>query len=111
MVLLDRSGSLNASNPCRPFREAAAGLIRRFREGTDRAGLILFSSDAAEVLPMTDRFREPAATALSGGSCRGWTDTNSAFDLAVSRLSASSAEHLRVILIITDGQPSTLTLD
>jgi hypothetical protein len=110
VMVVDRSGSLQASGSCAPLIAAATNFVHQFASGRDNVGLVTFASSTFVNFPISDTFQtaNPNIASIIGNiSCAGSTSTAmglwSGYDQLVS-LNQPGA--LNVILLFTDGQPT-----
>jgi Mg-chelatase subunit ChlD len=114
MLLIDRSGSMNAngSNPPQPLTEVkrAAGAFADLLQKNDRGGLVSFSTQASNPLDLeltSDRIALKDAVSRISIASGGIQQTNIADAIAGARDELLSVRHTegsrRVIVMLTDG--------
>jgi Flp pilus assembly protein TadG len=111
MMVLDRSGSMQANGGCTPMKNAAASFIQKFTPGRDRIGIITFSDTALVIRPVTnfDTVLPPLINAIS---CVGNTNTSQAVSLGYNELYAQQLPGaLNVLMVMTDGLPNSMTMN
>ncbi len=115
ILVLDRSTSMNnSSGSCTALVSSAQNFVSRFANGRDRLGLVTFSSTAhVDFAPsLTFSTGSPTLTSvLSTLYCAGFTSTAEGLNLGYYQITNVIAQPgaLNVILLFTDGQPSSLT--
>jgi Flp pilus assembly protein TadG len=118
ILLLDRSSSMNnSSGACSALIASAQSFVARFTNGRDSLGLVTFSSIANIDFQPSDQFKTVSpnlTTVLSTLKCSGYTSTAEGLHTAhqlIKGLGSASAGALNVILLFTDGSPSSITAD
>lgn len=115
MMVLDRSGSMNANGGCPAMKAAAASFASRFANFRDRVGMVSFSTDYRVDFALQDPpgdFQNsgtgvPARAAAL--NCSGATATGSAYWQGYEQLKLiNEGGALNIILLMTDGQPNTV---
>ena len=123
MVVIDCSGSMSGNDPYFNYtyknteyigsektvytcyrKLAAENFISAQGEG-DRTGIILFSSGARLVCPLTNT-KSDAITALNNINSSGGTNFNDAISKSVNVLIESESNSKKMILFMSDGQAS-----
>lgn len=111
MMVLDRSGSMNASGSCTPMKAAAAAFVGQFSPGRDYVGLVTFSTDAQLNNPASQNFTA-VTTSINNIVCGGSTNTTQALMQAYRELiHLNSPNALNVVLLFTDGQPTVTPIN
>ena len=114
VLVMDRSGSLQASGSCAPMIAAASGFVNNFAEQRDYLGLVTFASSSYYMdYPIATNFKSSTpslSSIINTITCVG--GTGSAAGLwsgytALAQLNQPGA--LNVIVFFTDGQPTALT--
>ncbi len=115
MMVVDRSGSLAASNSCGPLQQAAIGFVNKFANGRDNVGLITFASSSWADFPLANNFITAAPnvpTIIDNIVCAGSTSSAQALWQAYSQLvTLNQTGALNIILFFTDGQPTGVVVD
>lgn len=120
MMVLDASGSMKEY--FQPLGASLKELIGQFK--TDRLGLIIFSGEAQQSLPLTDDYTELAevSTAMAtkdptqfrneyAYGVAGGTDISSGLYLASIKMANIPAERTKIVLLMSDGEQTTSTKD
>lgn len=108
-LIIDKSGSMNATDPSK-MRETAANIFIDLLSPEDNLGIISFSTEAVEVQPMTN-IGETGKAAIKGNlvgklDADGDTDYQKAFQRAYEQLNSIDDENVKkVIVFLTDGNP------
>lgn len=117
MMVIDRSGSLQAADACDDLEEAAMAFSGLFANGRDRMGFVTFAGDYRVDYPMTKNFKQSPSVndeldKLFPGGCNGWTGSAQALYRGYEEL-AKVAEPgaLNILVFFTDGWPNTITAD
>ena len=115
MLVIDRSGSLEASGSCDDLESASKAFTGLFANQRDRMGLITFGGTYKLDYAMTKNFKQsPKLTdqidVLYPGGCSGWTGSAQALWIGYQQLVAlNEPGALNAIVFFTDGQPNTVT--
>jgi Flp pilus assembly protein TadG len=113
VLVMDRSGSLNANAGCPAVKMAATDFITKFAEGRDYLGLVTFATTS-----WVDYAAQP--TFKSGGydmdeilgnlSCDGWTNSSQGLWDGYSELvRLNQPNAMNVIVFFSDGNPTVYT--
>ncbi len=112
MMVIDRSGSLQASGSCPSVKLAAASFVDQFASGRDNIGLVTFAFTSFVNFPIANTFATATPdvkTLINGITCAGSTSTAMALWKAYQQLiSLNQPGALNVILLFTDGQPTAV---
>lgn len=106
IMVIDRSGSMSASNSCTPMKAAASAFVGQFAPSRDYVGLITFSTDV-QINNAASQSFSTVTTNINSIVCSGSTNTTQGLSMAyreLIRLNQPAA--LNVILLFTDGQPT-----
>ncbi len=113
MLVLDRSGSMNASNACTPMIVASKTFSDLFIQDRDRLGLVTYGGTVFNAYAPTRDFKNPSSSlndAIDEVVCTGQTNTPHAYWSAYQQLVALNQPlALNVIVLFTDGVPNTFT--
>jgi Flp pilus assembly protein TadG len=116
LLVLDRSESMNnSSGACAALVASAQSFVSHFANGRDRLGLVTFSSLASLDFKPSYTFNTDSPslpTTLAKLKCMGYTSTAEGLNLAyttIQGLSNATGGALNVILLFTDGSPSSIT--
>lgn len=114
-LVVDRSGSLQASGSCGALKAAAAGFVDKFAEARDNVGLVTFASSAFVDFVIGNNFKSASPSVndlLSGLVCNGATSSAMGLWEGYRQLAALNQPNaLNVILFFTDGQPTGVTAE
>jgi hypothetical protein len=112
-IVMDRSGSLQASASCAPLKAAAVGFVGKFANARDNLSLITFASSSRADFPIANDFQtaNPSVpTILSNLVCNGATSSALGLNLGYNQLlTLNQPNALNVVLFFTDGQPTAFT--
>jgi hypothetical protein len=115
MMVLDRSGSLQASGSCAPMRAAASSFVNTFAPARDNVGLVTFAFSSYVNFPLANTFASASPnvqTMINNIQCAGSTSTAAALWKAYQQLAnLNQPGALNVILLFTDGQPTASVLN
>ena len=115
ILVLDRSGSMAASNSCEPMKAAARHFVSQFANGRDRLGLITFGMTYLTAYPPSLNFKTSSPTldsVLGSIQCSGGTGTAQALWKAYELLRAiNEPGSLNLIVFFTDGLPNGITAE
>ena len=117
MMVLDRSGSLQAAGACDDLEVAATAFTGLFANQRDRMGMITFGGAYRLDYPPTRNFKQsPKLTDEIGklypGGCSGWTGSAQALWQGYTQLvNINEPGAFNVIVFFTDGQPNTVTAE
>ncbi|MFZ0590682.1 MAG: VWA domain-containing protein [Bryobacteraceae bacterium] len=107
ILVLDRSGSMQASGSCGPMKAAAQEFVDMFSSGTDTLGLITFMQSANLDFAPTTNFQPGMNTVIGQLICTSSTATADTLHLAYQQILAiGQPEKLNVIVLFTDGIPN-----
>jgi Mg-chelatase subunit ChlD len=113
ILVLDRSGSMAASNSCEPMKAAARQFVSQFANGRDRLGLVTFGMTYLVAYPPAQNFKTSSPTldtVLSNIQCSGGTGTAQALWKGYEQLQAiNEPGSLNLIVFFTDGLPNGIT--
>ena len=110
LLVIDRSGSLQASGSCGSLASSAQLFVSSFSNNRDRMGLITFGTYYNIDFPFNYDFQTNLSTTLGSLACVGWTNAGAAYWKGYQALKAlGDLNALNVILFFTDGQPNTIT--
>ncbi|MCP5117809.1 MAG: VWA domain-containing protein [bacterium] len=115
MLVLDRSGSMDASNSCEPMKAAARQFVSQFASGRDRLGLITFGMTYLVAYDPSMDFKTSSPTldsVLSGIDC--WSGTGTAQGLWQSFEELETINEpgtLNLVVFFSDGLPNGLTAE
>ena len=117
MMVLDRSGSLQAAGACDDLEAAATAFTGLFANQRDRMGMITFGGAYRLDYAPTKNFKQsPKLTDEIGklypGGCSGWTGSAQALWQGYTQLvNINEPGAFNVIVFFTDGQPNTVTAE
>lgn len=115
MMVMDRSGSLQASGSCAPLIAAAQNFVGQFSPGNDNVGLVTFASTTYLNFPPATTFESASpnvVTMLGNIACSGSTSTANGLWMGYQQLIAlNQPSALNVILLFTDGDPTAGTFN
>jgi hypothetical protein len=115
MIVMDRSGSLQASSSCVPLIAAAQNFVGQFSPGNDNVGLVTFASTTyLNYAPSTNfSSASPNVVAMLGNvACSGSTSTANGLWMGYQQLIAlNQTAALNAILLFTDGDPTAVTVN
>ena len=117
MLVLDRSGSLEAAGACDDLEAASTAFVGLFANQRDRVGMITFGGAYKLDYAPTKYFKQaPKLTDQIGqlypGGCSGWTGSAQALWKGYEELVAiNEPGALNVLIFFTDGQPNTVTAE
>ncbi len=112
ILVLDRSGSMDASNSCEPMKEAAQLFVNQFANGRDRLGLITFGMSYLTAFPPSQDFKPGLANTIAQIDCSGGTGTAQALWKGYELLQAiDEPGTLNLIVFFTDGLPNGITAE
>jgi Flp pilus assembly protein TadG len=115
MMVMDRSGSLQASGSCAPLIAAAQNFVGQFSPGNDNVGLVTFASTTYLNYPPSTNFSSASpnvVTMLGNIACSGSTSTANGLWMGYQQLIAlNETAALNVILLFTDGDPTAGTFN
>src|SRR5580658_2392467 len=110
MVVIDRSGSMEAAGVCPTMISAAQNFVGYFANGSDEIGLVTFSDGPNLTYAPTLYFDSdsPSLTAALGGvQCYGDTSSAAALNMAYAQLqTVNEPGALNLIVFFTDGHPN-----
>lgn len=111
MMVVDRSGSLQASGSCDAVAQAAVNFVNKFANGTDYVGLVTFASTTHADFPIASNFQtaSPSVPTLINDilPCNGSTSSAMALWYGYDQLvGLNEPGALNVILFFTDGKPT-----
>jgi Flp pilus assembly protein TadG len=109
ILVLDRSGSMNAGTECGDLRNAASTFANLFLEGRDTLELITFQTTANIDYPHTTNFKTSPTIATKIGQlvCAGATNSSMALSVAHTEIQTiNTPTKLNVVLFFTDGFPT-----
>ncbi len=110
VMVIDRSGSLQASGSCDPLKAAASGFVDQFASGRNNVGLVTFAFTSYVNFPLANTFQtaNPNVKTLIGNiNCAGSTSTAMGLWKGYQQLIAlNQPGALNVLLLFTDGQPT-----
>jgi Flp pilus assembly protein TadG len=114
VLVLDRSGSM-AGTPCTQMKSAATAFVDMFAEGRDRLAMIAFSTAIHTSFPPSMNFKTGSnslAVKINNLVCSGATSTAMAlWDAYQKLLTINEPGALNMILLFTDGYPTSITID
>jgi hypothetical protein len=115
MMVMDRSGSLQASGSCAPLIAAAQNFVGQFSPGNDNVGLVTFASTTYLNFAPNTTFASASpnvVTMLGNIACSGSTSTANGLWMGYQQLIAlNQPSALNVILLFTDGDPTAGTFN
>jgi Mg-chelatase subunit ChlD len=121
MLVLDQSNSMNGNNGCANMRMAAKLFTGQFAAGRDRIGLVAFADSLVTLRAPDTDFQTALGYTNGSGSATGLIDSITCYGgtgmpQAVSAgyqaiLAKNLPGALNVIMLMTDGQPSALTVN
>lgn len=115
VMVVDRSGSLEASGSCKPLIAAASSFVEEFAKGQGRLGLVTFATSTYVNFPIANNFQvaQPnVETILQNMKCAGATSTAQALWTGYQQLiGLNEPNALNLILFFTDGNPTSVTFD
>jgi Flp pilus assembly protein TadG len=113
VVVLDRSGSLQASGSCEAVKSNAVNFVNRFSEGRDNVGLVTFATSSRDDFQAASTFHSASPNVvdtIASVTCTGGTNSAQGLWQGYSQLvTLNQAGALNVILFFTDGQPTAFT--
>jgi hypothetical protein len=110
LLVIDRSGSLDASGSCGDLVTSATLFVDSFSNNRDRMGMVTFGTYYNVDFPFNYNFQTGLTTKLNTLACVGWTNAAAAYWKGYQILKAlGDLNALNVILFFTDGQPNTIT--
>ncbi len=110
ILVLDRSGSMDASNSCEPMKEAAQLFVNQFANARDRLGLITYGMSYLTAFAPDKYFKPDLANTIAQIDCSGGTGTAQALWKAYEHLQAiDEPGTLNLIVFFTDGLPNGIT--
>jgi von Willebrand factor type A domain len=115
VLVLDRSGSLQASGSCQPLIEAATSFVNRFTPDRDKVGLVTFATSTYVNFPISSAFQTAnpnIATVLAHVTCAGSTSSAQALWTGYQQIiGLDQPNAVNIILFFTDGEPTGVTFD
>jgi Flp pilus assembly protein TadG len=115
MMVMDRSGSLQASGSCAPLIAAAQNFTLQFSPGNDNVGLVTFASTTYLNFSPNTTFASASpnvSTMLGNIACSGSTSTANGLWMGYQQLIAlNEPAALNAILLFTDGDPTAGTFN
>lgn len=115
LLVLDRSGSLEAAGACDDLESAAVAFTNQFANQRDRMGMITFGGTYRVDYGLTKNFKQAPMLSnqiglLHPGGCNGWTGSAQALWKGYELLVAlNEPGALNALVFFTDGQPNTVT--
>ena len=115
VLVVDRSGSLQASGSCAPLIAAATNFVSQFTPYVDKIGLVTFASSTYVNFPISTTFltADPnIADMLHHIQCAGSTSSAQALWAGYQQLIAlNEPDATNAIVFFTDGDPTGVTFD
>lgn len=122
VLVVDRSGSLQASGSCGAVQQASVNFVNKFSNGSDNVGLITFASSTSVDFPIASNFAgatstlpaptKTVATMLGQITCAGSTSSPMALWYGYDQLvGLAQPNALNVILFFTDGTPTGVNVN
>ena len=115
VLVLDRSGSLQASGSCKPLIEAATSFVNHFTPDRDKVGLVTFATSTYVNFPISSAFQTAnpnIATVLAHVTCAGSTSSAQALWTGYQQIiGLDQPNAVNIILFFTDGEPTGVTFD
>jgi hypothetical protein len=121
MLVLDQSNSMNSNSGCANMRMAAKLFNGQFAAGRDRIGLVAFADSLVTMRAPDIDFQTALGYSNGGGggtglidaiACNGGTGMPQAVSAAYQAILAKNLPGaLNVLMVMTDGQPSALTVN
>jgi Ca-activated chloride channel homolog len=106
VVVMDISGSMATNNKIAMARDSLGQFIRQL-DGKDRLQVLVFSSDIAELSPLTelgpkrDDVLRRVSGLIEGGETRLYDATRQAY---TDLLQNGDPQHIRAVVVLTDGK-------
>ncbi|MGA3187834.1 MAG: pilus assembly protein TadG-related protein [Bryobacteraceae bacterium] len=115
VLVMDRSGSLQASGSCAAVQQAAINFVNKFANGSDNVGLVTFASSTNADFPIANDFQTATVnvpTIINQITCAGSTSSPMALWTAYDQLvGLAEPAALNVILFFTDGTPTGVNVN
>jgi Flp pilus assembly protein TadG len=113
ILVLDRSGSMNANGGCTALRNAATAFVNLFANQRDRLGMVTYGVAYAISYAPSMNFKTGSPTlpgVISTISCSGGTGAAQALYKGYEQIiQINEPGALNVIVFFTDGIPNTIT--
>ncbi|HKP30820.1 MAG TPA: TadE/TadG family type IV pilus assembly protein [Gemmatimonadales bacterium] len=108
VVVVDRSGSLEAQKAWVPLQNAVKDFVRLFDEDIDQLGLTSFQVRANDEVLLTHQFKGAITSGVSGMNANGDTNTGEGLRLASEQLRLPNVRPgaAKVVVFFTDGRPT-----
>lgn len=108
VLVVDRSGSLEAQGAWEPLRDAATRFVRFFDNRIDQMGLVSFQVRANIEAPLDFQFTGPLTSAMATMNSAGDTNTGEGLRLALEQFQLPNVrDHAaKVVVFFTDGRPT-----
>jgi len=121
MMVMDRSGSMNANNGCANMRTAAKAFTGAFAAGRDRIGMVEFGDTSWVDASPTTNFQTVLGYTNASGSgsglidsivCNDNTGTAQALSLGYNEVYRTNLPGaFNILMFFTDGIPNSVTLN
>ena len=108
VLVVDRSGSLEAQKAWVPLQNAVKDFVALFDDDLDQLGLTSFQVRASDEVLLSHKFKGPITGSVSGMNANGDTNTGEGLRLASEQLKLPNVRPgaAKVVVFFTDGRPT-----
>lgn len=108
VLVVDRSGSLEAQKAWKPLQDAVKDFVKLFDDEIDQLGMTSFQVRAQDEVLLTHAFQGAITNGISGMNSAGDTNTGEGLRLGGAQLNLPNARPgaAKVVVFFTDGRPT-----